>query len=210
MWPGSRSCAVAVAWAAAWPARRPRHGQPSRTRTGDLPPKKDSGDLVPKEEDLRVLSGWLARQQRKPAEHPDHEEADEQDEHDRRQSRSSTCARALPAVGPRHALRSVPRRLQQNRLGAQHAPAHRARGCRRRWNSADVDRLTRRCSTALSRTSRYSGRSRPGVGGETSLERIRVWPRPSRVYRGEPRLKRGIARYPLMSEIDESGHPRVE
>ena len=46
--------------------------------------------------------------------------------------------------------------------------------------------LTRRCSTAMSRTSRYSGRSRPGVGGETSTERIRVWPRPSRICRGEP------------------------
>jgi hypothetical protein len=51
-------------------------------RAGDLPPQH--GDLVPKDEDLRVLSGGVARQQREPAEHPDHEEADEADEHDRR------------------------------------------------------------------------------------------------------------------------------
>lgn len=43
-----------------------------------------SCDLVPQDQDLRVLGGVAAGQQRQPAEHPDHEDIDKADEHERR------------------------------------------------------------------------------------------------------------------------------
>jgi hypothetical protein len=39
---------------------------------------------MPQYENLRVLRGITARQQRQPAEHPDHEKVDETDQHERR------------------------------------------------------------------------------------------------------------------------------
>jgi hypothetical protein len=38
---------------------------------------------VPEDQDLDVLDGITARQQYKPAEHPDHEQVDEPDKHER-------------------------------------------------------------------------------------------------------------------------------
>jgi hypothetical protein len=48
----------------------------------DLPPQ--DRDLMAQDQDLRVLGGVAARQQRRPAEHPDHEQVDEANEHERR------------------------------------------------------------------------------------------------------------------------------
>jgi hypothetical protein len=51
-------------------------------RIGDLTPQHR--DLMARNQDLRVLSGVAARQQRQPAEHLDHEQVDETDQHERR------------------------------------------------------------------------------------------------------------------------------
>src|SRR5258708_4452041 len=48
----------------------------------DLPPQ--DRDLVPQHQDLRILGGVTARQQRQPPEPPDHEQVDKPNEHDRR------------------------------------------------------------------------------------------------------------------------------
>ena len=65
------------------PGQGGEHGtvSPVRPRAHDLPPH--DRDLMPEDEDLRVLGGVTARQQREPAEHPDHEQVDKTDQHER-------------------------------------------------------------------------------------------------------------------------------
>ena len=43
-----------------------------------------SGNLVPQDQDLHLLGGAAAREQRQPAEHPDHEQIEDANEHERR------------------------------------------------------------------------------------------------------------------------------
>jgi hypothetical protein len=69
------------------PRQHPGQGGEHRTVSrvwpwsGDLPPQHR--DLMPQYEDLRVLRGIAARQQRQPAEHPDHEQVNETAQHER-------------------------------------------------------------------------------------------------------------------------------
>jgi hypothetical protein len=51
-------------------------------RAGDL--AAQYGDLLPQYQDLHVLGGIAAGEQRHPAEQPDHEQVEEANEHDRR------------------------------------------------------------------------------------------------------------------------------
>ncbi len=55
---------------------------PVRFRAGDL--AAQDCDLVPQYQDLHVLGGVAAGEQRHPAEQPDHEEVEEANEHNRR------------------------------------------------------------------------------------------------------------------------------
>jgi hypothetical protein len=70
------------------PRQQPRQGgedgavSPIRPRPRDLPAQHS--DLVPQHQDLRILRGVTARQERQPAEHPGHEQVDEANEHERR------------------------------------------------------------------------------------------------------------------------------
>jgi hypothetical protein len=66
------------------PCQGGEHGtvSPVRFRAGDLPTQ--DRDLVPEHKNLRVLRGFIPRQEHQPAERPDHEEVDEADEHERR------------------------------------------------------------------------------------------------------------------------------
>jgi hypothetical protein len=69
------------------PWQQPRQGgedyavSPIRPRPRDLPTQHR--DLMPQDEDLRILRGVTAHQERQPAEHPDHEQVDEANEHER-------------------------------------------------------------------------------------------------------------------------------
>ena len=58
------------------PHQSREHGtvSPVRLRARDLPAQHR--DFVPQHQDLRVLGGVTARQERQPAEHADHEQAD--------------------------------------------------------------------------------------------------------------------------------------
>jgi len=66
------------------PGQGGEHGtiRPARPRTRDLPTQ--DRDLMPQDQDLRVLGGVAADQERQPAEHPDHEQVDKTDQHERR------------------------------------------------------------------------------------------------------------------------------
>jgi len=70
------------------PGQQPRQGRehgtvsPVRPRARGLPTQHR--DLEPQHQDLRVLGGVTARQERQPAEHADHEQVDEADKHERR------------------------------------------------------------------------------------------------------------------------------
>jgi hypothetical protein len=66
------------------PGQRGEHGtvSPVRPRARGLTPQHR--DLMPQDQDLRILSGVTARQEHRPAEHPDHEQIDETDQHGRR------------------------------------------------------------------------------------------------------------------------------
>jgi hypothetical protein len=55
---------------------------PVRLRAGDLTAK--DRDLVPQHQDLHLLGGAAAREQRQPAEHPDREQIEDANEHERR------------------------------------------------------------------------------------------------------------------------------
>jgi len=55
---------------------------PVRLRAGNL--AAQHRDLVPEHQDLHVLRGVAAREQRHPAEQPDHEQIDEANAHERR------------------------------------------------------------------------------------------------------------------------------
>jgi hypothetical protein len=60
------------------------HGtvSPVQPRAADL--TTQHRDLMPQNQDLRVLGGVAASQERQPAGHPDHEQVDETDQHERR------------------------------------------------------------------------------------------------------------------------------
>ena len=60
------------------------HGAVSPVKLRALYLPAQDRDLMPRHEDLHVLDGITARQQRQPTKHPDHEEIDEADEHERR------------------------------------------------------------------------------------------------------------------------------
>jgi hypothetical protein len=70
------------------PGQQPGQGgehdkvSPVRPLAPDLPAQRR--DFVPQHQDLRVLGGVAARQERQSAEHADHEQVDEADEHERR------------------------------------------------------------------------------------------------------------------------------
>jgi hypothetical protein len=66
------------------PGQRGEHDavSPVRSRARDLTPQHRN--LMPEDQDLRVLDGVTARQQRQPAEYPDHEQVGEANEHKRR------------------------------------------------------------------------------------------------------------------------------
>ena len=66
------------------PGQGGEHGtvSPVRPRARDL--TVQDSDLMPQYEDLRVLDGVTARQQRQPAEHTDHGQVDEANKHERR------------------------------------------------------------------------------------------------------------------------------
>jgi hypothetical protein len=58
------------------PGQGGEHGtiSPARLRTRDLPTQ--DRDLVPQDQDLRILGGVAADQERQPTEHPDYEQVD--------------------------------------------------------------------------------------------------------------------------------------
>jgi hypothetical protein len=64
------------------PGERGDHGavSPVRLRAGDL--AAQDHDLVPQHQDLNILGGVAAGEQRQPAEQPDHEQIGEAGEHE--------------------------------------------------------------------------------------------------------------------------------
>jgi hypothetical protein len=71
------------------PGQQPRQGgkhgtiRPVRPRASDL--ATQHRNLMPEHQDLSVLRGITARQQHKPAEHPDYEQVHKTEQHERRQ-----------------------------------------------------------------------------------------------------------------------------
>ncbi len=74
---------VGIVFAAARPGRcrtLTAIGAPVHALTG---PERQDRDLVPQDQDLCLLGGAAACEQRQPAEHPDHVQIEDADEHDR-------------------------------------------------------------------------------------------------------------------------------
>ncbi len=71
-----------------WEGSSPRQRGDHRTvspvwlRAGDL--AAQDRDLVPQDQNLHILGGGAAREQRQPAEHPDHEQIEDANEHEHR------------------------------------------------------------------------------------------------------------------------------